>query len=80
MRKDEFWRRFGLMTGITEDEFFNYFSGMVDAHGIYIDSAHHLKIPFSLKDFKLNKPPHSWRYINYHPYIDDDLFLLTLTL
>lgn len=80
MKKDEFWRRFGLMTGITEDEFFNYFNDIEDAHGAYIDSAHHLEIPFSLNDFKLNKPPQSYRYIDYHPYIDDDLFLLTLTL
>ena len=80
LKKDEFWKKFGLMTGITEDEFFYYFSGQECAHGIYIDSAHRLDITLSLKDFRLNRPPQSCRYINYHPYIDNDLFLLTLTL
>lgn len=70
IRKDEFWRRFGHITGITKDEFFNYFSGDEYAHGIYIDSGHRFQIPLSLNNFMLNRPPQSWRYISYYPNID----------
>lgn len=70
VRKDGFWTGFGHLTGITKDEFFNYFSGQKYAHGIYIDSGHRFENPLSLKDFMLNRPPLTWRYISYYPNID----------
>lgn len=61
----ELWRRHGSESGITEREFFAYFSGAETAYGLQLEDPRPLS-PIPLSELRAAgiEPPQSWRYMH----------------
>jgi predicted transcriptional regulator len=65
---DEIWSAYGDRTGITEDQFHAYFSGLDDAVAIKLRRIRRLERPRPLDDLRGRltgfRPPQSYRYLD----------------
>lgn len=61
------WKKYGTQTGVTRDEFDDYFDGKKLAHAILIEDAWKLPKPVRLESLRKEKqgfrPPQSFHYI-----------------
>jgi len=61
------WKRFGIKTGVTREEFDTYFRGKAQAHALLIEDAWTLAEPVRLACLRKEKqgfhPPQSFHYI-----------------
>lgn len=62
---DEMWEATKDISGLTREEFFNYFHGKKNAHAIAIESYQDYERPIPLEVlFPGTVPPQSYRYLN----------------
>lgn len=62
MKKELFWINFGEKTGISVDEFFQYFNGLEYAQGLFIHEATRYEFNMPLSNLQLKKPPQNFCY------------------
>ena len=63
VEKEEFWRRYGFLTCVTEHEYFEYYKNDDYAHGWMIGEVFKFVKPDTLRIFDMKKAPQSYAIV-----------------
>ena len=63
MPPERLWGHLGARTGVTREEFDEYFDGRDEAHGIEVFRPRRFIGRWSITDLGLKRPPQSWCYV-----------------
>jgi len=66
---NELWARFGNVSGLSEDEFFAYYSGRSFGYAIKIEEFHHYEEPIDPYDEDGFVPPQSFQYVSSDEFV-----------
>lgn len=61
---DKIWEKFGDVSGVTKEEFYNYFKNVKVGYAIGIENFSNFKTGVPLSEFGLTKAPQSFQYHN----------------